>query len=333
VPVNVVDAGLAANNLVWIVIGDARLLVDRAVDKLVAWGKERCGPPAFNLAITHASDGDATAAIATARTLPMMAGLRVVVIRELDVASEELMQALVAYVAEPSPSTLFIACGESLPKTKKGGSNWGQRVPKAIEGKGRIVRFGAGDLAPAVFVREHARSLGKELGSSEAALLVGLVGVDLGRLAREVEKVALYVGDEPKIAADAIHAACSLVAEAVVWDLTTGIAARKPDLALAAAHRLLEDGDSAHRLLGLVVWQLRQVLQIAELRDRPPHVIKDLVGLRSEDQVHRVLRSLGKAPVDAARVLEQVARANEKMNSHRAGDRAVFEALVVELCR
>jgi DNA polymerase-3 subunit delta len=330
-PVSPIEDALGNGVHNWVVVGDAPLLVDRAVDTIVAWGKARCGPPQLNLAVFHATDAHAGLAIQTARTLPMMAAWRVVVLREIDQAEDVVMEPLAAYLADPSPTTLFIACGGGFPKPKKGGANWAQRIPKLLENpKSKLLRRTTADVSPHSVAREHAQSLGKKLGADEARLLVETVGGDLGVVVQEVEKLALYVGDEPVIGRDAVIAACSLVAEAVVWDLTTGLATRKPQMAIGALHRLLEDGDSPHRLLGLVVWQLRQVLQVAEVIAAGR---KDFsgTGLRG-DQVDRIRRAIGTSPPDAVQMLERVSRANRAMNSHRAGDRRVLEALVVELC-
>ena len=65
-----------------LVHGDATALVERTVKLLVAWGRERCGPPEFNLESWSATDARAESALLSARTPPMMAPLRVVVLRE-----------------------------------------------------------------------------------------------------------------------------------------------------------------------------------------------------------------------------------------------------------
>lgn len=329
-----VEEGLSLGGApIWLVLGDARLLVDRAVARLVEWGKARCGPPQFNLSTFHAGDGSAAAALTAARTLPMMAGLRVVVVRDVEQADDTFMEALLAYAEEPSATTMLVVSGESLPKTRKGGTAWAQKVPKAVEKRGRVVKLSSRDVAPPSFAREHARALGKDLGAREASLLVELVGPDLGRLAREVEKIALFVGDDAAIGADDIHAVCSLLAEAVVWDLTTGIASRDANTALAALHRLLEDGDASHRLLSLVVWQIRQLLMVAEgaALGRNDAEIAESAGMRP-DQVARLRRAIDKRNLHPARMFERLAEANRTMNRSRAGDRKVLETLIVELC-
>ncbi len=316
----------------WVITGDASILVDRALNDLVAWGRERCGPPAFNLSTAHGSDPAAVQAIATARTLPMMAPLRVVVVREIDQAEDAFFAALVGYLEEPCPSTLLVVAGAGFPKVRKGGSNWATRVANAVKRHGVQQKFSSEDVSPVAFAREHASSVGATLGPVEARLLVDLVGRDLGLLAREVEKIALYVGASP-IDVDAVHAACTQLAEAEVWALTSAIVARDPASAMTSLQRLLDGGDAPHRLLGLVVWQLRQVLQIIELAraGRSERDIREAVrGVRSE-VVAKAVANAQKTPGSAA-VLETLARANRSMNSHRAGDRRVLEALVLELC-
>lgn len=317
----------------WLFTGDAPLLVERAAAAVAAWGRERCGPPQFNLTTVHAADDSAVSAFASARTLPMLADLRVIVVRELEQSADGVLAAFAGYLAHPSPSTLLIVSGSGFPAVKKGGSNWSAKIAPLIKVAGKHVKLSVKDVAPASFAREHARSIGKDLGAQEAKLLVETVGTDLGTIAREVEKVAVYAGDEPRITREAIQAASSLLAEAVVWDLTTGIAARDASIALPALLRLLDGGDASHRLLGLTVWQLRLALQVVELHamGRREPEIRDAVSMQPQ-QIARIIAAVGKNAPSTASTLERIARANRLMNSHRAGDRRIFEGLVLELC-
>ena len=331
---NRIESHLQEGALCWMVTGDAAVLVDRAVHQLADWGRARCGPPSFNFSTVYGSDPNAVGAVASARTLPMMASLRVVILREFDQADDATLAAIAAYLEDPSPSTLFIVCGAGFPKVRKGGSNWSVKIAPLIKKSGVHLKFGAEDVQPVSFVREHASTLGKDLSRSDAELLVALVGRDLGPLVRELEKVALYVGESPRIDTDAIHAACSLLAEAEVWGLTAAIAARDAGAAWMLLQRLLDGGDAPHRLLGLVVWQLRQALQVIELAraGRSEREIRELVkGVRGE-ALSKILAN-AKSTAGSAVLLEAVARCNRTMNSHRAGDRHVFESFVLDICR
>ena len=122
---------------------------------------------------------------------------------------------------------------------------------------------------------------------------------------------------------------CSLLAEAVIWDLTDAIASRDPDRALATAHRMLEGGarGEAHRLIGMVSWQLRRLLQLQDAMEHGGSVSYNLPGWKRK-KIEAALRS---SPLDEAAIMARVARANQDMNSHRAGDRRVFEGLLLDL--
>jgi DNA polymerase-3 subunit delta len=328
-----IEAGLRSGTLIWVVLGDVPLFVDRAVARLTEWGRERCGPPQLNLAAWRAGDSEAVAAIAAARTLPMMAALRVVVIREMEAKNEALWMALLAYLSDPSPTTLLVICGAGFPKVERGGTNWSTRLSQALKGKGEIVRFSAEDTNPTRFAQDHARSLGKELGAPEASLIVELVGRDIGCIAREVEKVALFVGDEPKLSSEAIHTACSLLAEPLIWDLTNAIAAKDAALATVALQRMLDGAEATRALLGRIAWQIRQILQIGEMlrAGRSENDIRNALKVRG-DAVVRARKFLTGGSEGSAALLARLARANRAMNTARAGDRRILEALVLRLC-
>ncbi|MBW2255368.1 MAG: DNA polymerase III subunit delta, partial [Deltaproteobacteria bacterium] len=238
----------------WLVIGDARPLVEAAVDQVVGAALEQCGLPAFNHSAYRASDANAVGALSTARTLPMMASLRLVVLRDLEEGADGLFEALLDYIPDPSPSTVLVLTGQGFPPTRKGGKNWAARIQNAVKKTGRLVKFASKDVRAPQYARQEAERLGKQLGVREAELLVALVGDDLGRLRQEIEKVALFVGDRPRLTADDLNLACSMVAESVIWDLTSGIASRNADQALAALHRQLEEGQDPRRLLAMVAW-------------------------------------------------------------------------------
>lgn len=319
---------------VWIVFGDAGPLVDEAVARVVEAGLSRCGLPAFNHSTWSAADVAAVAAVSTARTLPMMADLRVVVVRDLEEGHEAVLEALADYVAEPSPSTLLVATGTGFPRARKGGRDWGARIRNAAKKTGQVLKYGRGDVAPARFVADEAVRAGKRIGRTAAELVVELAGDDLSRLRREVEKLSLYVGDAEEIEVDDVHGACSAVAAAVVWELTAGIATRDADRALASLHRQLEEGEDPRKILGLIGWQLRQLLQAAELvrLGAPDKEVSRQTRIRW-DQLGPLKAAVkaGRAP-RAADTLGKLATANRLMNEHRAGDRRILEALVLDLC-
>lgn len=317
---------------VYLVVGDAGPLVEQALARLVAAALPHVGPPAFNHSSYRASEDHPGAPFSTARTLPMMAARRLVVVRDLHDAPDAFFENLVDYIKAAIPTCTVICVGERFPKVEKGGSNWGARVKNAIKGVGLLVPFDSKDASPARFAEEQARRLGKQLGGSDADLLVELIGPDLGRLMQEVEKLSLYVGDADRIDADAIHAACSLLAEAVIWDLTAGIATGDAEQALGALHRLGEGGDDPRRLLSMIVWQYRELLKLAELVRAGASDAEIRGAIRMRWDVYRKVKArIGKGFPGSADVLRRLSSAHRDMNSHRAGDQRILEGLVLEM--
>lgn len=318
----------------WLVFGDAGPLVEEAVRRITEAALTRVGLPAFNHNVYRGGEPDAVGALATARTLPMMAERRLVVLKDLEGASDEVLQAVVDYAAEPSPSTILVLTGEGFPKVRKGGKNWSARVQNAVKKQGHVVKLSQSAVPTVRFVQDEATRLGKRIARGEAEVLVELVGDDLSRLRRELEKVALFVGDREEIGEEDLRQACSLLASSVVWDLTAGIASGDADLALAALYRQLEEGEDPRKLLGMVVWQMRQILQAAELirAGASSRDVRGVVRMR-RDQLQAVEAAVraGRMP-GAAATLGRLAQANRAMNEHRAGDRRILERLVLELC-
>ena len=324
-------AAISANpGAVLCVVGDAGPLVDDAAAQLVSAARARLAMPAFNHATYGVSDDALDAALTAARTPPMMDALRLVVVRDLREASPVGMARLVAYAQAPSASTVLVAIGTGLPKADPKGGAWGKQLTRA---GALVATFDAKDVAPIPFVRARAARLGRPIGDEAARRLVAIAGEDPGILAREVEKLALYVGDAPEIDVLAVEAATSQLAEAVVWDLTSGVAAQQADRALTALHRLLEEGSDPRQLLGMLAWQWRDLLRYA---DRIRQGLRDdqMRDIRLRPDVQRAVRArVGRHFPGAAVVMSRLALAWRQMNGHRAGDRAILEALVLELLR
>lgn len=310
-----------------LVLGDAALLVSEAEARLVDLAVEG-RPSGLNFG-TFTADTGGWSALEQARTQPMMCRRRAVVIREMEKASTELLDALMAYVEKPSPSASLILVGEKLPPPS-GGVDRGRRLENKIKEAGQVLRFKSQDQDPIAFALARAEQGGVSLDRRAAALLVERVGADLGRLSNELDKAIAYVGGKGAVGEAEVEQVTSLVAEAVIWKLTDAVLARDADRGLAAAHRLLEEGEPSHRLLSMVTWQIRQLLELQDslLAGAPEPASLARMPFTKKAEARRALQQ---RPLSASRVLGALARANREMNRSPAGDRRIFEALVLEL--
>ncbi len=317
---------------VYLIMG-ASILVDRALDLLEARVAPLAEPASFNRSRWRGGDGDGAFVLSAARTLPMMAQRRLIRVDRLEAAPEAWLAGLHDVLEQGQPSTVLLLGAERFPKVQKGGRAWATVLPKAVERHGQVLRFTEDDADPVRFVMTEVRALGATIDAQAARLMVELTGTDLSRLLREAEKVSL-ASDGGSVDAALVAEHCASVAEPEVWGLTQGIASKRVDQALGALHRLLADGEAPHKLLALVLWQLRQVLRLGEMirNKRSEEEMRSALRMRN-DLFQALRRELEAAPPGAASVLAQVARANRAMNRVRAGDDRVLETLVLALCQ
>lgn len=308
-------------------LGDAGLRVRQAEDQAVA--QALAGPPsAFNFFVHAAGDGGA-AAVDAARTPPMLGRVKVVVIREIEAANVATLDALLDYCESPCPSSVLIITGAKTPAAS-GGVHRGRRLENLVSKAGLLVRYKAEDQDPIAFAVECAQGLGCRLQRSDAQLLVQIVGRDLGRLQNELQKAALYVGGAGTIDGVVLRDACSVVAEADSWQLTDALLRRDMNLALAVTHRLLEEGESTHKLLGMITWQFRQLLTLQDCLRRG--VSERDAGVRMPGpKVAAAREQLRRRPLGTSATLDRLARCNRDLNRSRAGDRRIFEGLILDL--
>ena len=319
---------------VYLVLSEAAPLRDRALEQVVRAVEPMMGAPAFNHSRFRASDANADEAFSAARMVPVMGERRLVEVRDLQEGSKPFFQAMLGYLENPSPDAVVIIVGTKFPKVEKGGSNWSVRIKRAMKNaeRGMFLQLEPRELPPATFAMQTAEKLNKTLKRPDAKRLVELVGSDLGRIEQEVGKLATYVGEEPAIRASDIDEATASLAEAVVRDLTTGLVARDANQTLAAAQRLQDGGDDPRKLLGLILWQMRELLHAAEMLRQGASDTKVTQATRIRSDVFRRIRpTLASGFPHGADLLRRIATANRQMNSHRANPDRLLEGLLLEM--
>jgi DNA polymerase III delta subunit len=134
-----------------------------------------------------------------------------------------------------------------------------------------------------------------------------------------------------RITAAHVEEVCSLLGEAVAWDLTDAIVRGNTGAALGILHRLMEDGEPPEKILPVIAWQVRTLVALQACLRRGGNPWEE--GIRMpRDKMEAARRSLDAHPLAPDRILESLARANQDMHGHRAGDRHVLEGLVLGLC-
>lgn len=209
-----------------------------------------------------AGDANVEAVVNVARTLPMMAPRRFIVLRQLErwegkegkQKGASPLDRLVEYAENPSETSVVVVTATKLDKRR--------RLYTSAKKHGFLVScdaLSAHELPR--WVRERAQSLGHPIAHDVAGLLAELCGPDLSQVNDALERLSLYVGSGNAITEDAAAECVVRVRPTTVWELVGAVGDRDVGRALAALDQVYEPQDRGLRLLGVLAWQTRQLLK------------------------------------------------------------------------
>lgn len=312
----------------YIVLGDEGILVREAV--LAIREAAVSGPmAAFNHAQFTAGEEAALGFLDACRQVPVMAPRRLVEISQIQDANVALLESLLNYVQAPISDTVLLISGVKMPAAS-GGQDRGIRIANAAKKTGIVAKLDGENVDPLVLARSRAAVFGATIDTAAVQKLKELGGDDLDALCGNVDRCAGFVGQGGKITVAVVEEMVVSTAEADVWKLTDAIVAADKNAALCELHRLLEDGEAPHRLLATIAFQLRQILLVQDaVRRKLPD--RDS-GVRMPGfKLSAIRAACERRNFSPSGWLEEIALANQRMNSSRSGDRRVVEALVMRL--
>jgi len=270
--------------------------------------------------------------IAAARTLPMMAKKRFVIVRGADRwesdADVSPLDAIAEYAKDANDATCLVVVGERLDKRK--------RLVALARKEGFFVEclpLPARELPG--FALNQAKIRGHAMDEDAAALVAELAGPELGPVVDAIERLSLFVGAKNAITEDAVAACVVRLRTGDAWQLVDAVGRRD----LGASLRLLADiydpRDRGLPLLGLLAWSLRQLARVQAEMDAgasaddaarragvPPFRVRDITSRARQIRSSETLRWLG--------VLAETDLALK--GSKRPPD-AVLEDMLTHLCR
>lgn len=310
---------------VYLLHGDERFLISRFVDRLK--GLVVIGPMAdFNYARKKAQETTGAQVVADARSLPMMAKQRLIIIDDADKLKSADLEALLGYVENPVPETCLVLIGKKF-DLRRGffkKANGRKMVHKAESLKENQV--------PA-FISQRARNKKMKIDEQAVMAIAQAVGPDCAALDDAVERVGLYAGGE-EIHAEDVATVVSSVRTHSVFELVDALGTRKSAQVLRLLSQLLSNREEPIRINAMLARHMRQLLSVRIYRHQgmdqqgmmsalgvPPFVVKKLMaqsnGFRGP-QLEAALRRL--ADVDL-----------ELKSSRRPGER-ILENALMDLC-
>ena len=192
-------------------------------------------------------------------TVSMWGDRRVVVIDDASDFVTANRPALEKYAEKPGKKSVLILDVKTLPKNT--------RLFKIIEKNGLIAE--CSELKGAALTKwvqtAALGSYGKSIGRDAVQLLLELAGSALGQLDQELSKLASYVGDQPEIDPEAVRRLVGGWKAETTWAMTDAVRDGRLGDALAALDKLLNSGESPHRILGGISYVFRKLSVATEL--------------------------------------------------------------------
>jgi DNA polymerase-3 subunit delta len=301
----------------YFVHGKERYLVDRAVDLLRA----RVLDPRtrdFNYELFYGKEAGAARIVQAARTLPMMAKRRLILVRDADEMKADELAGLIPYVQSPAPETCLVFVGEKVDARLK--------FFTAFKKSGVLLK-----LDPLYerqlpdFVRGEARARG--------------VQIALGQLADAVERLALYVGGQDggrkNVGPDDVETVVATTRQRSVFELANAVGEGSRPRALAMLTSMLDAKESGVRIVAMLARHVRQLWITQELLQRTgdKFEIAQALGIPPffVDDMMKQARKLDRARL--TRMHAALYLADKNLKSSRLEDSRILETLMLELTR
>jgi DNA polymerase-3 subunit delta len=307
--------------------GKERYLVDRAVDLLRA----RVLDPRtkdFNYELFYGKEAGAARIAQAARTLPMMAKRRLVLVRDADEMKADELGGLSSYVSDPAPETCLVFVAEKADQRLK--------FFTAFKKHGVLIK-----LDPLYerqlpdFVRGEAKARGVTLAPDAITMIVDEIGAELGQLADAVERLAIYAGERKQVTAEDVEQVVATTRQRSVFDLANAVGAGDRAQALRVLSSMLGARESGVRIVAMLARHLRQLWITSELleRTRDKFEIAQALGIPPffADDIIRQARTLDAAR--AKRMHAALFAADKNLKSSRLDDARLLEGLILELTR
>ena len=226
------------------------------------------GLRAFNVERVHAADattGEKLAAavsslVAAARTLPMMAPRRVVIVLQAEAllapkreseAATRALDDLEALIRTPEVQTVLVLVAGTLDKRS--------RMFKLLTKQATLVECGAiADQADAErWIRNRVSAAGAQLEAAGARLLAERGGTDVKRLRNDTDRLLLYALGQKTISVADVREIVGPAALQDNWAMTNAIEAGDAAPALNQLALMLDAGAASEQILGQLGWLVR----------------------------------------------------------------------------
>ena len=171
----------------------------------------------FNQSILYGKDAEVLSLISELKSYPMMAERRLVILKEAQYFKA--IEQLESYLENPANSTIFVICYKykTFDARKKTLKN---ALKNGVVFKSEKVK----EYQLAEWIQQYIKTIGYELTSKACMLLIESLGNDLGRIVKELEKLAVLIEKGTIINENHIEENIGISKDYNVFELTNAVA-------------------------------------------------------------------------------------------------------------
>jgi DNA polymerase III subunit delta len=212
----------------------------------------------FNLTQFYGKDFVPNDVVEQARTFPVFAERRLVMIKNIHESRAEQLETLLDYVEDPVPETVLLLTAEKIDARRK--------IFQLFKKNGVSIEFKKiyENQLPS-FVRDLAKSSNLSLTAGALKLFCKRVGTNLAEVQGEMEKLVGYLGERDLADEADVAAIVSDTRIESIFDLTDAMGRGDRSTALTLLDRLLAEGQAPLMILAMMTRHFRQMWKISEL--------------------------------------------------------------------
>jgi DNA polymerase III subunit delta len=310
-----------------VLVGDERYLKRVAFERLV---KDILGGDEESLGLTRfaGDEADLKTVCDELLTVSMWGDRRLVMVDGAERFVSQYREGLEKYLTHPAKKSVLVLDVKSWPKTT--------RLAKTVAKIGLDIECSPVSGAELLrWLTDAARSeYGKTLARDTASLMRELAGEDLGLLEQELAKLSAFVGDRSTIEADDVRTLVGGWRTETTWAIAGALRRGRTGEALDLLDKLLNAGESAHKITAGLTFVFRKLAQAVErVREGSPldvAVREAGVFPREVGESSAYLKRLGRP--EALRLYSRLLQADVNLKGGLTIDeRAILETLVVTL--
>ncbi len=283
---------------------------------------------AFNYSEFSARETSAAKIIEAAQTYPMLSPRRLVLATDVDQAEPGDLEALLAYLEDPSTKSVLILDAENLDRRTV--------FYRRLKEKACVAEF-ARLKGPALerWAENFFRRRNIRISQASLKMVVDLAGEDLQSLSNEMEKLLIFAGKEKVIPETAVGDLISSSRQHSIFDLTAAIGSRDCAGALRQLESLIESGEDPLGIATMVARQFRQMLTVKDLAEQGKRANEIAAILQLPPfVVDKILAQVRGMDWQTARTMYlRLTEADYRFKSSPADKRMVLESLICSLQR